>query len=59
VRIELRRSGGFAGNIRRPPLTVDTETLPPAEREELEALVERLDLQALAHAPGRRGADRM
>ena len=58
MRIELRRSGGFAGNIRRPPLVVDTSALPAAEALELEALAEA----ALAGAPPERparGADRL
>ena len=57
VRLELRRSGGFAGNIRRPPLVVDTSTLPDAEAGELEALANSaLATAAAPAAPS--GADR-
>ena len=47
MKLELRRSGGFAGNIRRPPLVVDTSTLPEEQARELEALAEA----ALAASP--------
>jgi hypothetical protein len=58
VRIQLRRSGGFAGNIRRPPLVVDTATLPEDEAREIEALAEAvLAGPQPGGAPG--GADRM
>ena len=52
MRIELRRSGGFAGNIRRPPLEVDTAALPEKDARELEALAEA----ALAQPPPAGGA---
>jgi hypothetical protein len=38
VKVELRRSGGFAG-IEQAPVQVDTDLLPAADREALEARV--------------------
>lgn len=58
MRIELRRSGGFAGNIRRPPLVADTATLPEEEARELEALVEAA-LAGARPSPAPAGVDRM
>ena len=58
MKIELKRSGGFAGNARRPPLAVDTEKLPPEEARELEDLARRAEPPAEPRgAP--RGADRV
>jgi hypothetical protein len=60
IRIELERSGGFAGITLRS--TLDTATLPPAQAAEVAALVDRVDLAALARqarqAGPPRGADR-
>jgi hypothetical protein len=42
MRIEVRQQGGFAGNIRRPPLVVETEDLEPADARELETLAASL-----------------
>jgi hypothetical protein len=55
MRLELRVSGGLAG-VRRPPVTLDTATLPGAEAAELEALAERVAAQP--PAPGPAGPDR-
>jgi hypothetical protein len=55
MRIEVRQQGGFAGNIRRPPLVVETEDLEPADARELEALAASLP----AGGPPGRGADLM
>jgi hypothetical protein len=46
VRVELVRSGGFAGLSTHA--RVDAATLPPAEAAELSALLGRLDLADLA-----------
>jgi hypothetical protein len=51
LQIEFERSGGFAGVALRK--SVDAGDLPPAEAEELRALVERADLPGLAESsPG-------
>jgi Emfourin len=55
MRLELRVSGGVAG-VRRPPVTLDTTTLPPAEAAEVEALAERVAAQP--PPPGPAGPDR-
>jgi hypothetical protein len=39
MRLTLTRSGGFAG-LMRPPVTLDTSTLPLAEARKIESLVE-------------------
>jgi hypothetical protein len=54
LRLELRVSGGFAG-LRRPPVVLDTEALPDAERAEIERLAEAV--LAREH-PGPPGPDR-
>ncbi len=58
MRIELRRSGGFAGLSRRVEL--DTATLPQQQAAEVEQLVHaaRLDQLRSAPDPPSRGADR-
>ncbi len=58
MRIELRRSGGFAGLTRRVEL--DTAVLTEQQAAELEQLVEaaQLDQLPVAPAPAARGADR-
>lgn len=38
MRLTLTRSGGFAG-LQRPPLTVDTEDMPPAQARLCEQLL--------------------
>jgi hypothetical protein len=53
MRIEVRQQGGFAGNVRRPPLVVETADLEPAAARELEALAASLP----AGGPPGRGAD--
>jgi hypothetical protein len=55
MRIEVRQQGGFAGNIRRPPLVVETDDLEPALARELESLAAALP----AGGPPGRGADLM
>ena len=55
MRIEVRQEGGFAGNVRRPPLVVETEDLEPAAARELEQLAASLP----AGGPPGRGADLM
>jgi len=55
MRIEVRTQGGFAGNVRRPALVVETEDLEPADARELEALAASLP----AGGPPGRGADLM
>jgi hypothetical protein len=39
MKLTLTRSGGFAGLV-RPPVTLDTSTLPPAEAQKIESLLE-------------------
>lgn len=56
MRIEVRSSGGFAGNVRRPPLVVETTELEPAAARELEALAAALPPGG---GPAGRGADLM
>jgi len=46
LRVELERSGGFAGITLRS--AVDTTELPPDQAAELEKLVEAADLPAMA-----------
>jgi len=46
MKLVLERCGGVAG-LRRPPLALDTATLPPADRERLHALVDAARLDAL------------
>jgi hypothetical protein len=49
VRVELERSGGFAGVTLRASL--DTAELPAAEADAVRRLVDRADLDALARRP--------
>jgi hypothetical protein len=58
IRIELDRSGGFAGRTTRT--AIDTDTLPADQAGEIERLVAGLDLAALAARPAAppRGNDR-
>jgi hypothetical protein len=55
MRIEVRQQGGFAGNVRRPPLVVETDDLEPGLARELESLAAGLP----AGGPPGRGADLM
>jgi Emfourin len=55
MRIEVRTQGGFAGNVRRPPLVIETEELDPRTARELEGLAAHLP----AGGPRGRGADLM
>jgi hypothetical protein len=55
MRIELRQQGGFAGNVRRLPIVLETEELEPVLARELEALAAGLP----AGGPPGRGADLM
>jgi hypothetical protein len=58
IRIELERSGGFAGISLRA--SIDTGALPPDEAREIARLVDRIDFADLARRPPRpaRAADR-
>lgn len=57
MRLQVRRTGGFAGIARESPV-LDTEALPPEEAQELHALVEEAQLDDVPE-PGRaRGPDR-
>jgi hypothetical protein len=58
VRVELVRSGGFAGLTVHA--SVDAAALPAEEANDLTAMVDRLDLADLTERAGRpvRGADR-
>ncbi len=55
MRIEVRTQGGFAGNVRRPALVVETDDLERPDARELEALAAGLP----AGGPPGRGADLM
>jgi hypothetical protein len=58
VRVELRRSGGFAG--RTVHVRLDSEQMPPAEAARLIHLVSSIDLEQLGDATSpapRGGAD--
>lgn len=54
LRVELARSGGFAGITVRS--SVDTGALPPAEAQMLEALVDEVDWSSLPSPEARPGA---
>jgi hypothetical protein len=56
MRLQVRRTGGFAGIAREGPV-VDTDTLAPEEAQELHALVEDAKLDEIPE-PGARGPDR-
>ena len=56
VRIEVRVQGGFAGNVRRPPLVLETNELEPDRARELEELAAGLPAGGARPA---RGADLM
>jgi hypothetical protein len=58
MRLVLERGGGVAG-LRRPPLALDTATLPPADRDRLHALVDAAQLAALPPAPGDAAHDQL
>lgn len=59
MRIEIRTSGGFAGNISRPPLVLDTDELEPEAAREVETLAAGLPGSDALSAPPGRGADLM
>lgn len=58
VRVTLRRSGGFAAipglEVR---VSLDSQALPPADAEQLEAVVRQAQLDQLPSAPVRGSAD--
>jgi hypothetical protein len=47
MRIEVRRQGGYAG-VRPPPLVIDTDTLGPEIKHELERLAAALPASTTA-----------
>jgi hypothetical protein len=53
MRLQVRRTGGFAGLVQESPV-LDTAALPPEEAEELHSLVEEAALDDIG-APGRAG----
>lgn len=53
MRVSLRVTGGYAATVRRPETVVDAETLPPAERDRLDALLARARAEP-ARPPKRR-----
>jgi hypothetical protein len=58
MRIHFQQSGGVAG-LRRPPVTVDTDSLPPHEAGEWTGLVAAADVFNLPpSSPAGPGADR-
>lgn len=57
MRLQVRRTGGFAGIARESPV-LDTETLAPDEAQELHALVDEAKLGEVGEAGGARGPDR-
>jgi hypothetical protein len=56
VRVEVRRSGGFAGRV--TDHITDTAALEPVEADELRRLVAALEAAAPERAARSRGADR-
>ena len=58
MKLVLDRSGGVAG-LRRPPLEVDTATLPAGARAELLAKVEAAQLPALPAVLGAAAPDQL
>jgi hypothetical protein len=48
MRIHFERSGGFAGPAAKRACSVDTDTLPPPEAEEVQSLVRAANLSGLA-----------
>jgi hypothetical protein len=56
MRIEVRVQGGVAGNVRRPPVVLETTELEPTRARELEELAAGLPAGG---APPARGADLM
>jgi len=57
VRLQVRRTGGFAGIARESPV-LDTESLPPEEAGALHALVEEAKLDEVKEPGAARGPDR-
>jgi hypothetical protein len=51
MHIRFNRAGGFAGPAMRRSYTVDTDTLPAEEANELRALVNTTDIPGLAAQP--------
>jgi hypothetical protein len=58
MKLVLERGGGVAG-LRKPPLALDTATLPPADRDRLHALVDAAQLATLPPAPGDGAPDQL
>jgi len=56
MRIDFMRSGGFTGIPLRK--TLDTDTLPAEEGQELERLVDAAEFFSLPETPGSGGADK-
>jgi hypothetical protein len=60
MKIYFERSGGFAGNIKRPPVEVDTHSLPPDEANEIQGMIDNakefFDLKK-SSPPPKRAAD--
>lgn len=57
VRVEMRRSGGFAGRVSE--VRLDSAHLPPAEAARLIQLVTTVDLSCLSRSTPHAGADLM
>jgi hypothetical protein len=43
MKIHFEQSGGIVAGVRRPPVTIDTETLPPADAKQWQDLVAATD----------------
>ena len=43
MRIQFEQSGGFVAGVRRPPVTIDTDALPPEEAKKWQELVTAAD----------------
>jgi hypothetical protein len=47
MRIQFEQSGGFVAGVRRPPVTIDTDALPPEEAKKWQELVTAADFFSL------------
>jgi len=48
MKIEFKRSGGFAAPAMKQQIEIDTSELPPGDASQLQSLIEGADLESLA-----------